>query len=513
MTRAFALVCLCVLVSAGTAFAKPRIAMVPFDGDNGSQVSDTLAELLEADYAVTGTKQVGRTIDKLGIDAEKMSDKDLKKLANELEADAIVRGDVSQSGKRKLLHVKLYLNGKRARGFKAEFANVKSPKVKQALKDKIVAKLNGEDRAPKKKDAEVEAADEEDPADKKKKKKGDEVAKKDEEEALATKKDKADETKGDAEADSADKGAEDKGDDDKDKGDEEDGDKKAKKRTAAVDDEDIGGVEDSVTVVGRENPHTANRAAIRVDFGGSVSSRLLEFSSRNFEQAPNPYSNAPVPGYRVGGAIYPLAFTNPDGIASGLGIGGHYDQTAKLDLQSTVQPGTKFPVLQKHWSIGGRFRFVFGKKATRPSVTIGGGYFHRMFKVDRSQLMEGNFIDVPDVFYKGFDPGLEIRIPVSKLVAILLAGNAVLVTSAGQITQGQNYGQAKVTGGDVTIGVDIVPIRFVAVKIALEGTQLGYKFAGNGEMANNRDGNPSTPDVGGAVDRYLGGSLTLAVLY
>src|SRR5262245_47671291 len=101
-----------VALLGSSAWAKPRVAVVAFEGDKNGEVQDVVAELLDADYSITGPKQTGRTIDKLGLDTE-MSEKDLKKLANELEADAIIRGDLQPSGKFKLLHVRLYLNGKR----------------------------------------------------------------------------------------------------------------------------------------------------------------------------------------------------------------------------------------------------------------------------------------------------------------------------------------------------------------------------------------------------------------
>jgi hypothetical protein len=41
-----------------------------------------------------------------------------------------------------------------------------------------------------------------------------------------------------------------------------------------------------------------------------------------------------------------------------------------------------------------------------------------------------------------------------------------------------------------------------------------YEFTGVGGFeANNRDGNPSTLDVGGAADRMLHAAATIAVIY
>jgi hypothetical protein len=345
---------------AGSALAKPRVAVVAFDGDDNGAVQEVVTDLLDGDYTVSGTKTVNRTVDKLGLDAN-LSDKDLKKLANELEVDAILRGDLQQKGGKKLLHVKVFLNGKKVRGFKVEFASVKSEKFKTALKDKIDEKLAGSESAKKKKGEEVAepAGDDEDPISGKKTKKGAKAEK------AAAKTEKAEKAEKVAEEDTAampDKTEDKAAEEDKPAGDDE-GETKAKKRTAMADadEEEAGSVEKSVTLGSSGSMRAANRVAVRVDVGPSMSGRTLKFNSRAFEEAPKPFQNAPVGGMRVAGELYPLAFGDPTSFLSGLGIAGHYDQTLKLNLQSTAQPGTKFPVTQKHWEIGARFRIAFGK--------------------------------------------------------------------------------------------------------------------------------------------------------
>jgi len=497
------------VVLPALALAKPKVAVVQFDGDSNGQVQDVVADLLEEDYAVTGPKQVNRALNKLGFEAD-MTDKQLKKLANELEADAIVRGDLSQSGKRKLLHVRLFLNGKRIRGFKVEFASVKSEKFKDALKTKMLEKLSGEEKpvAKKKKGEEAAepAADEEDPTASKKgkkKKKGEEdVAAAEPTEKAETKKKK----KGEEEESGEATGDEEKTDED---------DAKAKKRTARADG-DTDEVDNELTEGVEVEPKSQrgpNVPAVRLDVGGSGSTRSLRFNSRPFEEAPNPYSNSLVGGARVAGELYPLAFGNPYRLIAGLGIGGHYDQTLKLGLRSTAQPDTEFPVTQRHWSVGLRIRIAFGSRPTSPTLTLGGGYFQRMFVVDRSQLMAGNILDLPDIVYKGFDPGLEVRIPIIRAVAFVFGGKAMLVTSAGPIQQPDSYGQAKVTAAEVMVGADIMFTRIIGMRLIAEGSQYGFAFTGNGEQARERDHDPSQVDVGGAADRYLGFAGSITVLY
>jgi len=518
MTRSLAVaIGVVVLLFAGAAEAKIRVAVVAFEGDDNGAVQEVVTDLLDGEYTVSGTKAVNRTVDKLGLDAN-MSDKDLKKLANELEVDAILRGDLTKKGARKLLHVKVYLKGKKVRGFKVEFASVKSEKFKSALKDKIDEKLSGQEAAKKQvEEAPAEpAADEEDPIGGGKKTKGKKGAKTDmaaEKAALKTKTDApAEEESTEKTEKSEDEG---KTDEEKQAGDEEDPAGKAKKKVASADadEEDVGGVAKSFTVEKSSGGRSANTVAFRIDLGPSASSRSLKFNSRVFEEAPKPYRNPLAGGMRVAGELYPLAFANPHSFISGLGFAGHYDQTLKLNLTSDIQMGTKFPVTQRNWSIGARFRIAFGSSARAPTVTLGGGYFQRNFSVNRTGLNMGNIIDLPDVLYKGYDPGLEFRIPIVKQVALMFGGQLLLVTDTGQIQQLNQYGQAKVTSGQGMAGLDIVIANRIGVKIVGEMAQFGFAFTGNGDQTFNRDKDPATPDVGGAADRYFGGSFTLGLLY
>ena len=169
---------------------------------------------------------------------------------------------------------------------------------------------------------------------------------------------------------------------------------------------------------------------------------------------------------------------------------------------------------EKHWSIGARYRIALGQAATAPTITIGLNYGSRSFKVDRSQLMVGNLIDLPDVSYLGFMPGVTFRLPLGvPAVALVFGGRIYLLKSAGDIQSLAQYGQATVTGGEGMAGLDIVLGSRVAIRITGELAVIGFAFKGNGAMANNRDGDPASPDVGGASDRYIGGAATLAVLY
>ena len=457
-------IAIALVVASGTAFAKPKVAIVPLEGDSDGNAQDAITDALGDDVDVAGPKSVGRAIDKLGLDTE-MSDKDLKKLSSELEVDDIVRGTLTSKDGKQIIHFKLFVKGKKVRGFTVEFGSLKSQKFKDALHDKLMEKF----------EADKEVASDDDSA-----------KKSDDDEDRPKKKDR---------------------DDDSD-----DKPKKKKRVGKAGDDDDDTEVEE-VTTVKPSSGHSASHDAIRVDFGVSLLSRSLTFNSRSFEQAPKGYKNSPVPGGRLDAELFPFAISKPTSAAAGLGIAGTYDQTFGLNLQSTAQPGTKFPATEKHYDIGVRYRIAFGSKVSSPSLTLAAGYGHWMFKVNRSALMQGNVIDLPDVDYAGYTPGLMFRIPIGGTVALLFGGSALLVTTTGAIQTPAQYGQAKVTAGSGMFGLDIVFSNRYALRLAAEAAQMGFAFTGGAEMTNNRDGDPATKDVGGAADRYIGGAFTFGVLY
>ena len=259
--------------------------------------------------------------------------------------------------------------------------------------------------------------------------------------------------------------------------------------------------------------HGANRAAVRVDLGASVSAHDLRFETTAFDNAPRPYKNAPAPGARLEAELYPFATYNPNHWLAGIGVAGDFDQTVALTMRAPAAMSVPLKITERHYSFGLRYRLAFGHTPTSPTLTIGGGYGGRTFAVDRTGLMTGSSLDLPDVDYTLFDPGLAFRLPLGERFALTLGGRALLVTSTGQIQRADQYGKANIFGGAATAGLEAMFGNHIAFRVAAEATQLAFKFAGTGQLANNRDGNAATIDVRGATDRYLGGAATLAVLY
>jgi hypothetical protein len=259
--------------------------------------------------------------------------------------------------------------------------------------------------------------------------------------------------------------------------------------------------------------HSANRVAVRVDVGASLSTRDLRFQSTAFANAPKAYTNAPVPGGRVEAELYPFALGDPNSWLAGFGVAGDFDQTVALTLRASAEMTVPLKITERHYAYGLRYRLVFGHTPTSPTVTLGAGYGRRTFAVDRTGLMTSDSLDLPDVDYKLFDPGLAFRLPLGGRLAVTLDGRALLVTAAGQIQRADQYGRANILGGTGSAGLEIMFGKRVAFRVAAEATQLTFKFAGTGTLATSRDGDPTTIDVRAATDRYLGGAGTLAVFY
>lgn len=475
--------------TASVAVAAPKVALTAIDGDLTGDMRDAVAAAIDSDeLTLLGEKETNRAVDKLG-DVAELTEKQAKKLATSLEADAVVIATLEKKrqGKPKILRFKLFVNGKKARGFKVQFKNEKSAKFKQALRDKLVQKIvdepdaaAAEAAAPKQRTKVAKGADAEESGE-------------DGDEETGSKKSKQVEQ------------AEDEEDDD--------APRKGTKQTAARDDD-----EDEPAIAQRMEPkHAANRVAIRLDSGVSVASRTLTFTQRaGFTQGPRNFKSSPVPGGRVEVEMYPFAFINPKSFLAGLGGAAEYDKTITLNLATTAEgeQGKKIPVDQQHYSFGPRLRIPFGKQATSPSITAGLDIGRRKFKADRSGLTDPANLDLPDTNYRFLAPGLGFRIPLGRTLALVAYGEAMFVSDAGPIQKADSYGRAKIFGASGEAGIDVVLGDRFALKLVGELTQIGFTFVGvGGELANNRDMDPASKDIGGAADRSYGGTATLGVLY
>ncbi|MCW5807875.1 MAG: hypothetical protein KIT31_36315 [Deltaproteobacteria bacterium] len=307
-------------------------------------------------------------------------------------------------------------------------------------------------------------------------------------------------------------------DDDEGGGDDEEATPARSKKVAAGGDDDEGtsvrgGFNNGGTPMDRKR--TANRAALRLDAGGSFAKRSLAFTSNlPADQRPKAFNPSPVPGLRLDLEVYPLALSNPFGAAAGLGLAVQYDKTVGFNVGSSAE-AIRLPVNQQHLGVAAKYRLLLGKTPTSPAINFGFGFGKRTFIVqNRGALMNPNSLDLPDTDYQFFAPQLGFRVPLAKMVALTAGGEGMLVTNAGPIQRADSYGRAKIVGISGAAGLDIILTSRVGMRLQGEFTRIGFTFVGNGgDLANNRDNDPTDRDVGGAADQSFGGSATLGVIY
>jgi hypothetical protein len=125
--------------TASVASARPtKIALTKIDGD-ASGLGDVVVEALDdADLSIITPSQVDRALDKLGID-EKLADRDVVKLAAELDVDAVVRAAFDRRGHK--MQFTIFANGKKGKPFSVEVGNAQSNKFRQLVRSTVVAKL------------------------------------------------------------------------------------------------------------------------------------------------------------------------------------------------------------------------------------------------------------------------------------------------------------------------------------------------------------------------------------
>ena len=87
----------------------------------------------------------------------------------------------------------------------------------------------------------------------------------------------------------------------------------------------------------------------------------------------------------------------------------------------------------------------------------------------------------------------------------------MLVLDTGEIQKAAHYGAATVTGADVDAGFSYLVSGRYQVNAGVLYTYIAYDFEGNGALTDrNNDGEV---DVGGALDQYVGGYLTMGTRF
>ena len=530
MTRALALLfCAACFLLSRPAAAKPRVAVTQIEGDTEGTVRDAVAEALDGgELLLIGSREVNRAVDKLGDIAE-LTEKDFKKLATELEADAIVSGKLGKVGTTRTLKFRLFVHKKMAQGFTMSFKDPKSEKFRTLLHDKMVTKIGAaaggdeDDKSARKK-----TGDDEDDAVAAKKTKPGKKAKagivlddqedvkaeakpgkkarlaEDEEEGKAEarpgKKAKADDSEGAADDTAA-------GDKEASEEDGEGAPRKAKKKVASA--EDNAGAVDAAAAPRPTPARAANRPAAWIALGPAVLQRRLSYNAKASANQPRNVTLSPAPGGHLEGELYPLALSDGRGGLANLALGFEYEREIDVNGPVADMPNLKVPIKQSHYGVGLRYRIAFGGSETSPTLTIGAGFGRRLFSVDSSKLTDATAIqtvkrDTPEIEYTLYDPGFMLRFPVTRMVALAVGGRGLIITDAGAIQRGTSYGRTQLYGAEGTAVLDVVLGQWISLRFSGDFVQVGFTFKGGGALSNG---------VGGLADRSISGSAAMAVRY
>ncbi len=403
-----------VIAAPVIADAKPSIAVAPLDGDPGNKVGNAVAKAAEDDAsAVTGPKETGKAMDKLGLSGE-LDKKDQKKLRGKLEADILITGKVEDEGRENAVELTISGKGIKKSKIKLRFKKATSPSFRNDLREALSKRL---DPGEKDDDDEEERPKKTKPDDAEERpKKAKRVSEDDDEERAAV--------------------------------------RKKKKRRRSDDDE--------------EAPrHPVTQAAIRINAGAGFNRRGLTYDGGS--GSPPPVGTA-APSGRIEVEAYPASMSTLKGAAAGIGVYGDYDMSfgVKIDVPRTTKSA---PIKQSHYSIGARYRIPFGDN----SVALGVGYTARKYTADRSDLGMA-VLDMPDVSYRAVAPNVIGRFAATPTIGIFAGASFLFLLDAGPIATNANFGFAKTFAFEGVGGVDIMLAKGYGLRIAAELSQVGFEF-------------------------------------
>ena len=447
---------LVLLLVPSLALAKPRVAIAPFEGDEGHKVANAVAEAAGDEVEITSPKATGHAMASLGLSGE-LDKKDVKRLRGKLAVDVVVQGKVVGK-KQKTLELRVSGKGVKTATFSIKFKNAMSTKFHDDVRDELGKHLGagggeGEDDDEDKPKRLIDDDDEH----KRKRASDDDEDKKHERVARSD-------------------------------GDDDDGAVRKKKRRHRDDDDEEG----------ESKRHAVTQVAVRVNAGAGFGRRTLTYSGAGMTKPP-PVGTAGASG-TFEAEVYPGATSTLKGIGASIGIYAAYDKT--LGVAITV-PGTKVDagIDQAHYAIGVRYRIPIGSS----SLAFGAAYARWHYIADRSGLMTPTALDMPDVDYAAIAPGAVVRIAADDKVGVFFGADAMLMLGAGPIVESTNYGFANIIAFDVTGGVDYALAANYALRFAAELTQFGLSFTNKG-MSQTRG-------ISSATDRLIGISATFAVTY
>ncbi|MBI4510775.1 MAG: hypothetical protein HY698_14160 [Deltaproteobacteria bacterium] len=252
---------------------------------------------------------------------------------------------------------------------------------------------------------------------------------------------------------------------------------------------------------------TRRTAAAELRAGVSLVGRNMNFNYQSsVTTKPWGYRNdLPVAGVVVAAEVYPMAFGKRTGWMSAFGL----EFTADKVVAIKSKLGDKeLDTSLSRFGGGLLYRWNFGKGENGPTVKLGTGWERISFAIDGN----GEEVDLPNVTYDSLAVGGGLRWPFGKKFAASTDVRYLLVMSTGDMEKKENYGGAGVSGLNADVGLEYALTPKLGLRCGFRITRFAYDFDGTGTKSTNRDTDPEQ-DVGGAVDRYMGGYLVAGYVF
>jgi len=242
---------------------------------------------------------------------------------------------------------------------------------------------------------------------------------------------------------------------------------------------------------------------VAIEAGVELFSRSFSYNAPETNNLRS-YSASLIVAPVVKAEFYPLAIFSK-GIASGIGVDGTFALAVGLKSRRSGTDVT-WPTNLQHFDVSLRFRLMpFDGVAAEIIPFV--GYAVRTFSVGIGTDMS-TLDGLPNVAYAGIRPGLAGELPFSNSGFSIFAKFAVIVVlSSGQIISSADTGffkRGSNLGIEGQLGAGYRIFGPLSIRLAFDFTRYGLSFAP--EPAD-------TYRAGGAVDTYLGGTMTIRLTF
>lgn len=237
--------------------------------------------------------------------------------------------------------------------------------------------------------------------------------------------------------------------------------------------------------------HRAKYAPLEVEAG-------LDFFTRSYTydndktQTLRPYDLGGAPAGKIALNWYPLAHFQ-DGFAANIGLTGRFSQA--FGLTSETSDGGAFPTSSSAMAAGLRLRFPSDKWQASTAVVYG---IHD-FSIEDDGATDKPLIPSVTYNYVGIEGAA--RVEVMDALSVITSLSYRQVLSAGELDEPRFFPNASAWGLAAFLGIGTTYIDPVEIRLGFDVQRYALDLG-------TKAGDPLEAD--GAIDQYLGGSLTVA---